>query len=133
MLRVCVCCCACSCACDTTLPHWTVQATADARNQIGRLQSLLRQPVDNEQRFQLAEQFKPLFENLVVLMQLSERQQSKGFVRNINITLDSLEQVCTTSKRTAYLHNQNLKVRQRVRRRVRRLTACLCGGRRRCK
>jgi hypothetical protein len=41
-------------------------------------------------------------------MQLSERQQSKSFVRNIDIVMGTLENVCTTTRRTCFLHNQNL-------------------------
>ena len=63
----------------------------------------------DEQREHMANSFKELFEHLVVLMQLSERQQAKGLIKNIRLTLGMLNNVCSTSNRTALLHNENLR------------------------
>ena len=63
----------------------------------------------DEQRYNMASDFKELFEHLVVLMQLSEAQQAKSLVKNIRLTQQMLESVYTTTGRATHLHNQNLK------------------------
>lgn len=62
-----------------------------------------------EQRQQMASHFKRLFESCVTLMQLSEAQQARSFQRNIQATLDSLEQSCATRGRVAALHADNVR------------------------
>lgn len=56
-------------------------ATENAMRAIRSLLEHLQRPLSDELRGKMAEDFKCLFEHLVVLMQLSERQQSKVRVR----------------------------------------------------
>lgn len=50
----------------------------------------------DEQRDTMAYEFKILFENLVILMQLSEAQQAKKLVKNIRTTQETLANVYNT-------------------------------------
>ena len=63
----------------------------------------------DNQRDEMASQFKHLFEHLVILMQLSEYQQSKGTVKNIRATQKMLGSVYNTDGRISVQHNRNLR------------------------
>lgn len=58
----------------------------------------------------MASEFKALFEDLVILMKISEAQQAKQFLKNISITKEQLLNVYITPKtRICYLHAKNLE------------------------